>query len=204
MGTKRRWHSTIASRGLQLSEVCAIRYWSSIRPRQLRIKQEHQMHDLSHQHKVRPMATATRGCTRPLPLSDSAEDVAYYRARADKVLSGVRERWSEQNRPFSMTQAFCVLLSYTACLKSHDQMRLHRASGFPLGFVSLAMFRLSQDADWLSSSGYAGLVEGIEDGVSIEEFDDQVGDLMNAVLNVRSYVELKTEWGRSMGVQIEL
>lgn len=162
------------------------------------------MHDFSQKHKVRPTATATRGCTRPRPLSDSAEDVAYYGAHADKVLSGVRQRWTELNRPFSLTQALCVLLSYIAALKSHDPMSIHRASGFPLRFVSMVIVRLSDDALWLSSLGYAALVEGIEDGVSIEEFDERIGELMNDVLNGIEYVELKTEWTRVMGVQIEL
>lgn len=120
------------------------------------------------------------------------------------MLSGVRQRWAEQNRPFATPQALCVLLSYISAMKSHDPMRLHRESGFPLKFVSLAIFWLSRDPHWLSSRGYADLVDGIEDGVSVEEFDGRIGELLNAVLKGKDYAALKTEWTRSMGVQIEL
>jgi hypothetical protein len=136
------------------------------------------------------------------PLNNSFEDTACFSRRALEVMTNINERWSEQNRPFAFRQAFVVLLAHIAASRSHDVPRLHRTSGFPLKFVSLVVFELLRSPLWLSSEGYAALVNIIEYRHGVEVFDSVLGELMNGLFETDHTLEV--EWNRAMGVQIKL
>ncbi|MEG9438237.1 hypothetical protein JAO29_18970 [Edaphobacter sp. HDX4] len=120
------------------------------------------------------------------------------------MLLDLKERWSEDNRPYHFPHAAAVLMGHVALLESHDAALIHRVTGFPLGFVSDMISALLKSAKWHSDSGYIDLVR-LARASNAHEFDAMLGEhITHGTLPDETYSELEMAWYRLMGVHIEL
>jgi hypothetical protein len=118
---------------------------------------------------------------------------------------GLKERWSEDNRPFHFAHAFVIIMGYIGVLQNHDAPSIHRATGFPLGFVSRVIFELLRSPVWHSDEGYVDLVRLAHDP-DMKQIDEGLRELLldPDLLGSGVYSELENEWYRLMGVTIAL
>ncbi len=120
------------------------------------------------------------------------------------LMMELKERWSEDNRPFHFPHSLVILMGYIGLLQSHDASLIHRATGFPLGFVSRVIFELLRSPRWHSDEGFVDLVRLAQDS-DAKQIDYALGELLSSKLfGDGVYSELEKEWYRLMGVTIEL
>jgi hypothetical protein len=120
------------------------------------------------------------------------------------LLMDLRERWSEDNRPFHFQHALAVLMGHIGLLQNHDVPLLHRATGFPLSFVSRVVFELLRSPLWHSDHGYVDLVRTAS-CTDVKKLDSSLGELLqHDLFHEEIFSELEDDWYRLMGVTIEL
>src|ERR1700730_9148094 len=137
---------------------------------------DHQGEEMKQSTPTKCTTQSGNSCVKQSPDNSMSTPPGY--PSKNDLLMGLKERWSEDNRPFHFPHAFAIILGHVALLRSHDAPLLHRASGFPLRFVSNVMLELLRNPLWQSNEGYIALLWTLEKQEDIREFDIRLGELI--------------------------
>lgn len=158
-------------------------------------------------HKNRRTSTPTSsvGMAFTLRTASTNRSVSKSLSLNDRLI-GLKDYWTDDvNRPYHFPHALALVMAHVAILETHDTPTIQRITGFPLLFVSRAIFELSRSPAWQANSGYSDLVQ-LAEQKDLGEFHYALGELLTKkdLFGPAVYSELESEWDRAMGVRVEL